>query len=130
MLALTCLKLGDLTAARRYAEAACSGAVKDDHHAFGLARAALGAVCAREGNVVDAERLFREALEIMDATSYRERSAFIRELFAEFLISQGRAAEARPLLEWAQYFYAEPQRIRGRARTEAMLAQCLSLPVT
>jgi len=89
----------------------------------------MGAVSGREGSV-DAEALFKQALEIMDATTYRERSAFIRELFAEFLLSQGRAAEARPLLEWAHDFYAEPSRIRGRARIEAMLARCLSVPVT
>jgi tetratricopeptide (TPR) repeat protein len=130
MLAVTCLKLGDLTAARQHAEAACSGAVKDDFHAIGLARAALGAVAGREGNVHDGERLFREALEIIDATGYRERSAFIRELFAEFLISQGRAAEARPMLEWAHAFYAEPVLARRRTRIEALLAQCVSAATT
>jgi hypothetical protein len=130
MLAVTCLKLGDLTAARQHAEAACSGAVKDDFHAIGLARAALGAVAGREGNLHDGERLFREALEIIDATGYRERSAFIRELFAEFLISQGRAAEARPMLEWAHAFYAEPVLARRRTRIEALLAQCVSAATT
>jgi tetratricopeptide (TPR) repeat protein len=126
MLALTCLKLGDLTAARHHAEAAHGGAVKDDVHASGLALVALAAVSGREGNTVDAEGLFKQALEIIDATAYRERSAFIRELFAEFLLSQGRAAEARPLLEWAYAFYAEPVLVRRRARIEALLAQCVS----
>jgi tetratricopeptide (TPR) repeat protein len=127
MLALTCLKLGDLTAARHHAEAACAGAVKEDFHASGLALAALAAVSGKEGKTVDAEGLFKQALEIIDATDYRERSAFIRELFAEFLLSQGRAAEARPLLDWAHDFAAEPLRIRQRARIEVLLAQCLSV---
>jgi class 3 adenylate cyclase/tetratricopeptide (TPR) repeat protein len=130
MLALTCLKLGDLTAARHHAEAARGGAVKEDVHASVLALAALAAVSGREGNTVDAEGLFKQALEIIDATAYRERSAFIRELFAEFLLSQGRAAEARPLLEWAHDFYAEPVLGRRRARIEALLAQCVSVPTT
>ena len=82
-----------LAAARRHAEAARGGASKEDVHAFGLALVALAAVSGREGNTVDAEDLFKQALEIIDATAYRERSAFIRELFAELLISQGRAAD-------------------------------------
>ena len=128
MLALTCLKLGDLKAARHHAEAACDGAVKEDLHASGLALAALAAVSGREGAAAEAERLFKQALEIIDATDYRERSAFIRELFAEALISQGRPAEARSLLEWAHDFSAEPLRIRQRTRIEALLAQCSPVP--
>src|ERR1700694_456571 len=128
MLALTCLKLGDLTAARQHAEAAYGGAVKEDVHAFGLALAALAAVSGREGKTVEAERLFKQAVEIIDGTAYRERSAFIRELFAEFLLSQGRPAEARPLRERAHDSAAEPLRFRQRARIEVLLAQCSSVP--
>jgi class 3 adenylate cyclase/tetratricopeptide (TPR) repeat protein len=120
-LALACLRLGDLDAARRNAEAASASVAPTDAYSQATTRAALASVRAAEGRVVDAERLLREALDLLRPKGNALLTAEVQQQIATFLIAQGRSQEARPLLEAARGFFLDPLAVRRREEIDVLL---------
>jgi class 3 adenylate cyclase/tetratricopeptide (TPR) repeat protein len=124
LLARAQLAAGDLASARASAELAYSEIAANDPLSRTTTSTALAMVRAAEGNIVEAERLHREAVDITDRTGYQFVAAQARQAYAEFLLTLGRAAEARPLLERVRDFFAHPFVIRRRERAEELLRRC------
>lgn len=123
-LARTALALGDLQTAREAAETACRTVHPSDVYTIGTATAALAAVRAAEGRPVEAERLFRDALQATEPTGYGWLTSDIRRSLAEFLMAQGRFREARPILEAVRSFYHDPAGAYQRQQIDALLGRC------
>lgn len=120
----TCLALGDVPSARTYAVAAAANVAPTDLYSKVTTRAALAAVDAADARWLEAERALREALKLVEGTGYGALAADVRRAFGAFLVAQGRAAEARPLLESARAFYASSDTQRRRAEIDDLLARC------
>ena len=123
-LARTCLALGDLEAARRYAEASRESVLSSDVYSQATTTSALAAVRAAEQRGAEAERLFREALAVIEPTQRGLIAAEVRRDFGAFLLARGRAAEARPLLEASARFFSDPLAAYQLERVEALLRRC------
>jgi tetratricopeptide (TPR) repeat protein len=121
--ARACVRLGDVAAARAYAETARTTAQPTDAEARFITGVALGEVCEAEGDLGAAEVSFREALAILAPTGFLNARAFTREAYAEFLLRHGRAADARTELEAAREFHHDPLAFRHRQRIDALLAR-------
>jgi len=120
-LSRTCLGLGDVSAARTYADAAVASAAPTDLFSLVTTGTALGAVQAAEGDVAAAERSFREALAIAERTGYRALATDVETALGSFLVARGRAAEGRPYLERARSFYSNGLTERRRSRIDDLL---------
>jgi tetratricopeptide (TPR) repeat protein len=121
--ARACARLGDIAAARAYAETAHTTAQPTDAEARSIAGVALGEVSEAEGDLAAAELSFRAALTILEPTGLLNARAFTREAYAEFLLRHGRAADARTELEAARKFHRDPMAFRHRERIDALLAR-------
>ncbi len=93
----------------------------DDVFSQASTRLQLAEVRAAQGRDADAERLFRDGLEILDGTRYDQTAADARRAYAEFLIGQDRFREAGLLLQRARDFYMDPLAFRQRERIESLL---------
>ncbi|HEX6061297.1 MAG TPA: adenylate/guanylate cyclase domain-containing protein [Candidatus Limnocylindria bacterium] len=124
----TLISLGDRPEARRQAELARAEVLEDDVYTLTTSAAALAAVCAAEGNAVEAEQLFRQALETIGRTGYVLLRMDLSRDFASFLIDRGRPSEARPLLEAVRRFYDTPVTPLPLAEVEALLQRCAAVP--
>jgi len=122
-LSRTCLALGDKAAARTYAEAAVAAVPKTDRYSAVTVRIALAAVCAREGDIVEAERLLREALTSAELTGYRALTTDACLALAVLLASQQRHREARPYLERARAFFSGDLTSSRRSEIDTLLAR-------
>ena len=122
-LSRTCLALGDTAAARTYAEAAVAAAPKTDRYSAVTVRIALAAVCASEGDIVEAERLLREALTSAELTGYRALTTDACLALAVLLASQQRHREARPYLERARAFFSGDLTSSRRSEIDTLLAR-------
>jgi len=91
---------------------------------------ALARVRAAQGRVVEAERLFLESIghphqwHDPSGTATGTGLAVARRHYAEFLLRQGRAADARAQLEKARAFYADPEAEPRRRQIEELLRRC------
>ncbi|GAC1701755.1 MAG: AAA family ATPase [Candidatus Limnocylindrales bacterium] len=119
--------LGQLDRAR--AEAAITRAADD--LALPQLRADLALAHAElaeaEGDVVEAERLFREAVAAYERTEFGVSLAACRLRLARFLMSQRRHTEARPLLDAVRGFYADPVAFRWRELVDELSLQCAEI---
>ena len=80
----------------------------DDVSSISTSRLALGLVRAEQGRDAEAERLLREADEILQPTGYRRHRIAPLEELALFLRSRGRVAEALEVEETLRELVAEP----------------------
>ena len=122
-LSRTCLAMGDLAAARTYAEAAAAAATKADLYSGVTVRLALAAVSASEGDVPAAEGLLREALRSAELTGYRALTSDACLALGALLASQRRHQEARPYLERARSFFAGDLTSSRRNEIDSLLAR-------
>jgi len=89
------LDMGEVDAGAKHAEAAVDLAGKDDWATVASTKMTLGLVRQAQGKLDEAERLLREAIEIMRTTEF---NPWEEELsLAEFLLRPGRTAEGQ---EW------------------------------
>jgi class 3 adenylate cyclase/ATP/maltotriose-dependent transcriptional regulator MalT len=98
-LAQVLLEQGKIDEAERYALESRQTVGPRDQHSRATTRVALGLVRAAQGQDEEAERLLREALEILDATDYRRYRYEPLEALAGFLRARGRLDEAAPYEE-------------------------------
>ena len=124
LLARAQLALGDVPLARVSAELAYREIAANDMFSRTTTATALAMVRAAEGNVAEADRLHREAVAVNDRTGYQLVATEARQAYAEFLLAQGRAAEARPLLEKVRDFYGHPFVAKRRERADQLLRRC------
>ncbi|HET6700613.1 MAG TPA: hypothetical protein VFH14_02355, partial [Gemmatimonadaceae bacterium] len=115
---------GDLLAARASAELAYREVPALDMLSRTTSATALAMVREAEGTVADADRLHREALAVNERTGFQLRENEARLEYARFLLRQGRANEARPLLEHVRDFFAHPFVIKRRHEAEELLRRC------
>jgi tetratricopeptide (TPR) repeat protein len=118
------LALGDVASARASAELAYREIPATDMLSRTTTATALAMVRAADGNFAEADRLHRDAVAINERTGYQLIATGARQSYAEFLLVQGRAAEARPLLEKVRDFYAHPLVVKRRQRAEELLRRC------
>jgi tetratricopeptide (TPR) repeat protein len=124
--ARACVRLGDIEAARRYADAALATALPTDAESRYIAALALAEVSEAEDDLRAADAGFRDALAVLEATSILDALAFVRETYAEFLLRHGRISEARAELEAARRFHQDPLAFRNRQRIDALLSRTAS----
>ncbi|HET8568439.1 MAG TPA: adenylate/guanylate cyclase domain-containing protein [Candidatus Limnocylindria bacterium] len=120
-LARVCVAMGDLEEARAQADTARAEVEADDAFTQCTSRSALAQVRAFEGRAVEAEGLFREALEGIARTGYRALHAEYRRDYGAFLLDQGRVAEARRELEAVRAFFGSDLVALERDKTDALL---------
>jgi class 3 adenylate cyclase/tetratricopeptide (TPR) repeat protein len=118
------LASGDLIAARASAELAFREVPAVDRLSRTTSATALAMVREAEGNASEADRLHREALAVNERTGFQLRENDARLEYARFLLRQGRASEAQPLLEQARDFFAHPFVIKRRQEAEELLRRC------
>jgi class 3 adenylate cyclase/tetratricopeptide (TPR) repeat protein len=120
----TLVSLGDVPEARRQAELARAEVEDTDVYTVASSTAALAAVWAAEGKAEEAERLYRQALETIGRSGYLLQGMDINRDFGSFLIDQGRAVEARAVLDAVRTFYDTPATPWPREQIEALLQRC------
>jgi tetratricopeptide (TPR) repeat protein len=122
--ARACLALGDLAAARRHRDLA----LEQQRPGHSIVRAeidvGLAEVRAAEGAHEEAERMFRGAIATLATTELGQSLADARYRYARVLMSRGRYAEARPLLEQVRAFYTDPVAFRWRELLDELLKKC------
>lgn len=121
-LARALLGAGRVEEARRSAERAYQEIADDDAFSRSTTAVALAMARSAQGQVAEADRLFR--LGIAAAKGYRWHAVSAAVDYARFLIAQRRAAEARTHLLVARDFYAHPFVFRRRETVEVLLRQC------
>ena len=67
-------------------------------------------------------------LAIAERTGYRALASDVHLALGTFLLGQGRAAEARPLLEFARAFYSNALTERRRSRIDDLIGSPVSGP--
>jgi class 3 adenylate cyclase/tetratricopeptide (TPR) repeat protein len=118
------LACGDLEAARVSAELAYREIYPHDAYSRTTAATALAMVRDAEGSFAEADRLHREALAVNEHTGNQLTENEARVEYARFLLRQGRAREARPLLEKVRDFFAHPFVVKRRQEAEELLRRC------
>jgi tetratricopeptide (TPR) repeat protein len=106
-------------AVRRSREAATS----DDFNAQAMWRAAQAKILARRGELEEAERLAREAIEIIDRSDELSHQGDFRVGLAEVLQLAGRTDESIPVLEEALERYEQKENRVAADTTRALLAE-------
>ena len=106
-------------AAQRSREAATS----DDYNAQAFWRETQAKVLARRGDLTAAEKLAREAVEIIHRTDEINHQAQVHASFAEVLELAGRAGDARSQLEQALALYEQKENVVMAERTRATLRE-------
>ena len=106
-------------AVRRSREAATS----DDFNAQAAWRAAQARILARRGQFEDAERLAREAIDLIDQSDELCHQADLRAGLAEVLRLAGRTGESIPLLEQALERYEQKGNRVSADATRALIAE-------
>lgn len=121
-LSRTCLALGDIAAARTYADAAAAAVGKTDLYSAVTVRIALAAVSAGEGDADAAERLLLEAVAAAERTGYRALTTDACLALGVLLVGRHRLEEARPYLERARAFFAGDLTQLRRGKIDTLLA--------
>ena len=106
-------------AVRRSREAATS----DDFNAQAMWRGGQAKILARRGELEEAERLAREAIEIIDRSDELSHQGDFRVGLAEVLQLAGRNDESIPVLEEALERYEQKENRVAADTTRALLAE-------
>ncbi len=121
-LARALVHLGDVSAARKHAEAAAAIAMASDIESRFISAVARAEVLEAEGDVHAADGLFREAIAIVEPSGMGSAVAEAREHYATFLLRHARTEEARATLDQVRAFWTDPLAERHRERIDALLA--------
>lgn len=116
------LQAGRLVDAVESAERAYNEIEDDDPLSRSTTAVALALVRHAQGKIVEADSLFRRAIDAADG--YRDKATLARVDYARFLLEERRSAEARAQLEIARGFYAHPFVARRREVVEQLLRGC------
>jgi class 3 adenylate cyclase/tetratricopeptide (TPR) repeat protein len=122
MLARAQLQAGRVADGVASAEQAYEEIDDDDPLSRSTTAVALAMVRDAQGKIVEADGLFRRAIDA--ARGYTDHATIARVEYARFLLGQRRAAEAGAQLEIARAFYAHPFVTRRREVVEALLRKC------
>jgi tetratricopeptide (TPR) repeat protein len=95
-----------------------------DVYAVAFAAFSAGRVNELADRPTEAERAYRHALEVLAPTEYVFRTAWMRLTFAEFLLKQGRADEAKREFDEAEPFLRH--QVAEGARRNAALKEALA----
>jgi tetratricopeptide (TPR) repeat protein len=118
-LARTLLALDDVQGARRCLE---DGEIPStDVGITAAAKATLAQIFAAEGRREQADKLFRQAVALLEPTGLALDLAERRLERALFLVDSGRGAEARPLLAAVRDFFAHSEATRRKLEVETLL---------
>ncbi|MBI3975760.1 MAG: tetratricopeptide repeat protein, partial [Armatimonadetes bacterium] len=112
--------------AAEYAERAAAGGDDTDQITKGTHMATLAKVRAAQGRGAEAEALFRDSLEILEANEYRIDLALALLRYGEALLILGEGVRARPVLERARDLFAQ----MGATRFVAEIASRLEMVPT
>jgi tetratricopeptide (TPR) repeat protein len=123
MLADALYAQGRLGEAEAAVERSRETATSDDFNAQAMWRAAQAKILARRGELEEAERLAREAIEIIDRSDELSHQGDFRVGLAEVLRLAGRTDEAIPLLEEALERYEQKENRVATETTRALLAE-------
>jgi tetratricopeptide (TPR) repeat protein len=116
------LGAGRIDEARESAERAYHEISDDDAFSRSTTAVALAMVRDAQGQVEEAGRLFRLAIDA--AKGYQWLAVLARVAYARFLIGQRRAAEARAQLKVARVFYGHPFVARRHEVVEELRRRC------
>ncbi|HEY6203984.1 MAG TPA: adenylate/guanylate cyclase domain-containing protein [Candidatus Limnocylindria bacterium] len=116
------LAAGRIDEARESAERAYHEIDDDDAFSRSTTAVALAVVRDAQGEIEEADRLFRLAIDA--AKGYQWLGVLARVDYSRFLIGQRRAAEARAQLEIARDFYTHPFVARRRKIVDELLRRC------
>ncbi len=108
MLAEVLLEQGRVDEAERFALAARETVGPEDVSSRGTTRMALARVRAAQGRDTEAEKLFRDALDIVAASDYPRVAEDVRKFFARFLRDRGRHGDAAAFAEQDRPVYRTP----------------------
>jgi tetratricopeptide (TPR) repeat protein len=114
---------GRLDEAEAAVERSREAATSDDFNAQAGWRAVQARILARRGELEEAERLAREAIEIIDRSDELSHQGDLRVGLAEVLQLAGRTDESIPMLEDALERYEQKENRVAAATTRALLAE-------
>jgi class 3 adenylate cyclase/predicted ATPase len=109
--------------AAEFATTAAALAEREDVAAQALQRTTRARVLLREGELADAERLAREAVELAEPTDFLALQAETALGLAEVLRAAGQASEANALLSGARELYERKGNLVAAGRVAADLAR-------
>ena len=121
-LARALVHLGDIAEARAQAEGAADMVMPSDLESRFIARIALAEVREAEGDLTEADGLFREAVAFLEPSGIGSALAETREEYARYLLRHDRVTEARAQLDQVRAFWRDPLAGRHRQRIDALLA--------
>jgi tetratricopeptide (TPR) repeat protein len=123
---LAALALGDQATARTMMSAAKDAfAAAERPRMVGLVVNTIGLVAEDEGNLAEAESLYRQALDTAVGLDAATESAYVRHDLGALLARTGRPGEGVPLLRAAARAWAEQRNALLRAKSEAHLGLAL-----
>jgi tetratricopeptide (TPR) repeat protein len=114
---------GRLDEAEAAVERSREAATSDDFNAQAAWRASQAKILARRGEREEAERLAREAIEIIDRSDELSHQGDFRVGLAEVLQVAGRTDESIPVLEEALERYEQKENRVAADATRALLAE-------
>ncbi len=123
LLARSVLAQGRHEEAAQIAGTASQLAAEDDIEPQALARSVRARVLASEGTLDEAERLAREAVELMRQTDAPVKQGDALMDLAEVLVKSGQIRAAQAVVEECKVLYESKQSTVARARAEALLAE-------
>ena len=123
MLADALYAQGRLDEAEAAVERSREAATSDDFNAQAMWRAGQAKILARRGEFEEAERLAREAIEIIDRSDELSHQGDFRVGLAEVLQLAGRTDESIPVLEEALERYEQKENRVAADTTRALLAE-------
>jgi len=123
MLADALYAQGRLDEAEAAVQRSRESATSDDFNAQAMWRAVQAKILARRGELEEAERLAREAIEIIDRSDELSHQGDFRVGLAEVLQLAGRSDESIPILEEALERYEQKENRVAADTTRALLAE-------
>jgi ATP/maltotriose-dependent transcriptional regulator MalT len=123
LLARSVLAQGRPEEAAEIAGTAINLAAEDDIEPQALSRGVRARILASEGKLDEAERLAREAVELMRKTDAPVKQGDALLDLAEVLVKSGQTRAAQAVIEESKSLYESKQSTVARARAEALLAE-------
>jgi class 3 adenylate cyclase/tetratricopeptide (TPR) repeat protein len=123
LLARSVLAQGRPEEAAEIAGTAINLAAEDDIEPQALSRGVRARILASEGKLDEAERLAREAVELMRKTDAPVKQGDALLDLAEVLVKSGQTRAAQAVIEESKKLYESKQSTVARARAEALLAE-------
>jgi tetratricopeptide (TPR) repeat protein len=123
MLAEAVFQQGQLEEALRYADVCEEAAGSDDADSQIRWRGVRAKVLARQGEVVEAERLAREAVGLLEDSEMLDNRSYILMSLSDILLWAGRTEEAAGAAEQALALYEAKGNVVEAGRTRAHLAR-------